>query len=57
MKVAEARTISAATKTVSAALSDMTIDVSERKTVTIHAGPVKYKDMDAYRAKESKTRL
>ena len=47
--VAEESTISAATKVVSAVLTDTTIDLDERMTITIHMGPVKYKDNDQYR--------
>lgn len=50
--IKEARTISEATKAVSASLSDMTIDVDERRTITIRVGPIKYKDMNDYRKKE-----
>lgn len=55
--VAEVSTISEATKVVSAALTDTTIDLEERMTITIYMGPVKYKDMDAYRAKKGKRKL
>jgi hypothetical protein len=40
--VAEVSTISEATKVVSAALTDTTIDLEERMTITIYMGPVKY---------------
>ncbi len=51
--VAEESTISEATKAVSAALTDTTIDLEERMTITIYMGPVKYKDMAEYRKRTS----
>ena len=50
--VAEVSTISEATKAVSTALTDTTIDLEERMTITVYMGPVKYKDIAHYRKSE-----